>query len=263
MGIDSNDELTFIKTTGPSALAVGDKQLEGHGKFHHQDGFSSPVGKLKGIAKPIEDMDLPELTDCGIKPNSLALLEFESGITVKGLVKIIYRVKDKTVLITLEDCTVKESNGNVLFQPEWGVYDMAIGEKILSVFNGAADKDAYEEITHISDKQTHKVVYDDKTTRLHDIYRALRLIRKNGNGYEQLPGLFETLKTEHRYDWLSAMEILEILYHKQLYPELEKEVRIYLQLKSATEPDHTKLINDGLHVIENPVTQLINEEEEY
>lgn len=263
MGIDSNDELTFIKTTGPSALAAGDKQLEGHGKFHHRDGFSSPVGKLKGIAKPIEDMDLPELTDCGIKPNSLALLEFESGITVKGLVKIIYRVKDKTVLITLEDCTVKESNGNVLFQPEWGVYDMAIGEKIVSVFNGAADKDAYEEITHISDKQTHKVVYDDKTTRLHTVYKAVRLIRENGAGYEQLPGLFETLKTEHRYDWLSAMEILEILYHKQLYPELEKEIRIYLQLKSATEPDHTKLINDGLHVIENPVTQLINEEEEY
>ena len=263
MGIDSSDELTFIKTTGPSALAAGDKQLEGHGKFHHRDGFSSPVGKLKGIAKPIEDMNLAELTDCGIKANALAVLKFESGITVKGLVKIIHQVKGKTVLITLEDCIVKESNGNVLFQPEWGVYDMAIGEKIVSVFNGAADKDAYEEITHISEKQTHKVVYDDKTTRLHAIYKTVRLIRENNTGYEQLPGLFETLKTNHRYDWLSAMEILEILYHKQLYPELEKEIRIYLQLKSATEPDHSKLINDGLHVIENPVTQLINEEEEY
>lgn len=263
MGIDGQNELTFIKTTGPSALAVGDKQLEGHGKFQHRDGFSSPVGKLKGITKPIEDMDLQGLTNCGITADAVALLEFDGGITVKGLVKNIHRVKDKTVLITFEDCTVKESNGNVLFQPEWGVYDMAIGEKIVSVFNGAADKDAYEEITHISDKQTHKVVYDDKTTQLHGIYKAVRLIRENGTGYEQLPGLFETLKTEHHNDWLSAMEILEILYHKQLYPQLEKKIRIYLEVKSATEPDHTKLINDGLHVIANPVTQLINEEEEY
>ncbi len=44
-------------------------------------------------------------------------------------------------------------------------------------------------------------------------------------------------------------------------PELEKEIRIYLELKSASESEYTKLINDGLHVIENPVTQLITEEE--
>ncbi|MNY24747.1 hypothetical protein D3C86_1584850 [compost metagenome] len=96
---------------------------------------------------------------------------------------------------------------------------------------------------------------------MHAIYKAVREIREKGTGYEQLSGLFKALKAEYRYDWLSAMEILEILYHKQLYPELEKEVRIYLELKSANESEYTKLINDGLHVIANPVTQLITEEE--
>lgn len=262
MVTDSSKELTFLKTTGPSALAVGNKQLENQGKLQHKEGFSSPVGKLKGIAKPIEDMDLQELENCGLKTETVALLEFESGITVRGLTTNIHQIDHKVVLITFENCTVKESNGNVLFQPEWGVYDMAVGEKVISVFNGAADKDAYEELTHVSNKQTHKIVYDAKTTQLHGIYRAVRLIRENDTGYEQLPGLFEHLRSEHRDDWLSAMEILEILYHKQLYPALEKEIRIYLDLKSVTEPDHAKLINDGLHVIENPVTQLINEEEE-
>lgn len=262
MGLDSQDQLTFIKTTGPSALAIGDKQLENHGKHYHKDGFSSPVGKLRGIDTPLEDMDMLQLLTCGIKPFSLAILEFESGITVKGTVKIIHQKDEKTVLITFENCTVKESNGNLLFQPEWGNYDMAIGEKIVSVYNGAADKDAYEEITHISNKQTHKVVYDEKTQELHGIYKSVRQIRESGTGYELLPALFENLKTAHRYDWLSAMEILEILYHKQLYPELEKEIRLYLELKSAGESEYTKLINDGLHVIENPVTQLITEEED-
>jgi len=261
MGVDGNDELTFIKTTGPSALAAGNKQLKDHGKFYHKDGFSSPVGKLKGQAEALENLSLQQLEEIGIVKNKRTDLTFESEIHVNGLVKDLVQHEGKLILISLEDCTVKELNGNILFQPEWGMYDMAIGEKIISVFNGAADKDAYEEITHISDKQTHKVVYDDKTTKLHDIYKTVRQIRETGTGYEQLPQLFEVLKATHRHDWLCNLEILEILYHKQLYPELEKEVRIYLELKAANEADHAKLINDGLHVIENPVTQLINEED--
>lgn len=261
MGIDDKNELTFIKTTGPSALAVGNVQLEGHGKFYHKDGFSSPVGRLKHQDRALEDLDLSELEKLEIAINKPVDLLFESGIHVTGLVKDILQHEGKTVLISIAECTVKEANGNVLFQPEWGMYDMAIGQSIISVFNGAADKEAYEEITHISDKQTHKVVYDDKTAALHEIYKSVRLIREQATGYEQLPGLFETLKTTYPQDWLSVMEILEILYHKKQYPDLEKEIRSYLGLKASTEAEQAKLINDGLHVIENPVTQLINEED--
>ena len=259
MGLDQLDQLTFIKTTGPSALAVDGKQLEGHGKFYHKDGFSSPVGRLKGINRAIENMDEAALRELGISAGEHAALEFESGISVNGLIKAIHQHQGKTIMITLEDCTVKESNGNVLFQPEWGSYDMAVGDTIVSVFNGAADKDAYEEITHVSDTQTHKIVYDEKTQQLHGIYRNVRTIREKDTGYELLPELFNALKNEHRHDWLSALEILEILHHRKLYPELEKEIRIYLELKASAEADHQKLINDGLHVIENPVSQLITE----
>jgi phenylalanine-4-hydroxylase len=42
---------------------------------------------------------------------------------------------------------------------------------------------------------------------------------------------------------------------------VEKQIRVHLELKSAAEPEHSKLINDGLHVMENPVTQLITEED--
>jgi phenylalanine-4-hydroxylase len=261
MGIDQQDQLTFIKTTGPSALAVEGKQLEGHGKHYHKDGFSSPVGRLKGHNSPLEDSSTADLNALGIITGARADLLFESGIHVEGLVKEIIIHAEKVVLIAFEDCTVKEASGNVLFQPDWGTYDMAVGESVVSVFNGAADKDAFEEITHISDKQTHKVVYDDKTQQLHQIYQAVRAIRENAVGYEQLPELFENLKTQHRSDWLSSLEILEILHHKQLYPELEKEIRVYLELKAGAESDHRKLINDGLHVIENPVTQLITEQD--
>ncbi|MET1054678.1 MAG: aromatic amino acid hydroxylase [Pedobacter sp.] len=261
MGLSYDDQLTFIKTSGPSALAVGGKQLEGHSKVYHKDGFSSPVGKLKDILQPLESFNLDELKAIAVEEGKWAVLTFDSGIRVSGLVQSIVRFADKTVMISFLDCTVKESNGNVLFQPEWGTYDMAVGEKIVSVFNGAADKEAYEELSHISGKQTAKVIYGETTTQLHQIYKTVRLIREGKEQHDRLPELFGLLKTRYRQDWLAALEILEILHYTGAYPELEKEVRIYLEMKASNEPDHKKLINDGLHVIANPVTQLITEED--
>lgn len=261
MGLNDSGELVFIKTTGPSALSVANIQLDGHGKVYHKDGFSSPVGKLKNTALPLENFGSEELFAFGIIEGNTTELVFESGIQVNGVVKAVYKHENQVILIALEDCTVKEQNGNILFQPEWGTYDMAVGSSIVSVFNGAADKDAYEEITYISEKQTEKVVYDEATSQLHNIYRTVRQIREEGTGEERLPALFENLKTAYPQDWLCALEILEIAHYNQTGHDLEQEIRVYLETKASAEPQHQKLIQDGLHVIENPVTQLITEED--
>lgn len=261
VGLDDNDQLTFIKTNGPSALAFNGKQLNGHGKDYHADGFSSPVGKLKGIEKPLELHTNTELELLGITEGNHVELNFESGINLTGVVNNIMVKEDKVILIAFENCTVKEDNGNVLFRPDWGTYDMAIGEQVLSVFNGAADKDAYEETIFVSKAETRKMLYDDQTQQLHLLYKQIRSIRENATGYEQLPTIFTELKAKYRTDWLSILEILEIVHHNQLDPDFEKELRIYLEMKAATEQDHAKLINDGLHIIANPVTQLITEED--
>lgn len=261
VGISANDELTFIKTSGQSALAFEGKELPGHSKHYHKDGFSSPVGKLKDIEKPLENHSLAELSELGISVGQLVRLTFESDIEVNGKIKEIINKDGKTILIAFEECTVREGNGNILFQPEWGTYDMAVGEKIVSVFNGAADKDAYEELTHVSQQLTHKLVYDEATKRLHQLYQQVRDIRETGEGQEKLTEIFNELKNSYRYDWLCSLQILEILHHKGTNPTLENEVRIYLEMKAANEKEFTKLINDGFHVIANPVTQLITLED--
>lgn len=261
LGVDSNDDLTFIKTTGPSALSFEGKQLHNHGKDYHADGFSSPVGKLKGVAKLLEDYTNEDLRTAGYYSGDRTQMVFESGITVDGRIDNILRENDKIILITFSDCTVTETNKNILFKPEWGKYDMAVGEKIVSVFNGAADKDAYEEVTLISQEKTHKTIYDIRTQQLHSLYKSVRSIRETGTGFEQLPGIFEEIKTHHRQDWLCVLEILELVFHKKLYHQLEKEALVYLEIKAGREAELTKLINDGLHVIKNPVSQLITENE--
>ena len=259
--LDADGELSYLNTSGGSALAVAGKQLHGHGKTYHQDGFSSPVGKLKDQNKALEDLSLQELAELGILQGENATLTFQSGIVVQGLVKEILRHEDKNILIAFENCTVTDATGELLFQPEWGTFDMAVGEKIISVFNGAADKDAFEEITPMSTKATAKLVYSEATQNLHQIYSKIRLIREDERSPDELPAIFAFLKDDYPADWLAALEILEITYHKQLFPELETNVRAYLSDKMDTDPAHKKLIKDGLHVIENPVTQLITEEE--
>ncbi|MCD0488471.1 aromatic amino acid hydroxylase [Pedobacter sp. MC2016-14] len=256
--VDAEGKVTFIKTSGPSALAVDNKELPGHDKHYHKDGFSSPVGKIIGSDVAVEDLDFEDLKGLGIQKAQRADFSFESGIQINGVVKEILNNGNKLILIVFEDCTVKTVDGKVLFAPEWGTYDMAIGAEIVAVFNGAADKDAYEELTQISEKQTQKLVYDEQTQNLHKLYKEIRRIREEGTGFEQLPTLFAALKMEHPSDWLATLEILEILYHKQYNAELEKEVRLYLETKAEQEEEHKKLINDGLFVIEHPVTQLIN-----
>ncbi len=246
----------FIKTTGPSALAINNKQISAHGKDHHHDGFSSPVGKLKGHALPLEDLSLADLNYFGIEEGKDAVLNFESGITVGGLVKNILSANQKIRLITFDNCTVKDKEGEVLFDPSWGVYDMAVGEKIVSVFCGAADKDAFVEIVYKSNTGTHHVTYDFNTLELHKLYQQVRDRRQKGGDYGFLGNVwFDAAKKSLRRVALRALEILEILEHEEIEPALAQEIRAFLEQKSINEPEYKKLISDGFYLIKHPVEQ--------
>ena len=252
---DEQGRPVFVKTTGPTALAVNNKQLKGHGKNYHKDGFSSPVGKLKGHHKPLEDYNADELKSAGIEVGKEAVLVFESGITVSGKVKNIHTEDNKIQLMTFSDCTAKDKAGNILFDPAWGVYDMAVGEKITSVFCGAADKDAFLEIAYKSAKGTHHPEYDAKTLELHKLYQQVRNRRHTGGDYGFLGNVWLMLQKYHHDDWLCALEILELLEHEEAEPALVTEIRQFLEQKAANEPGNMKLINDGLYLIKHPVEE--------
>jgi len=245
----------FLKTLGATALAVNNKQLKGHGKDYHKDGFSSPVGRLKGTDTPLEDFTDDQLADIGIKEGELATLNFESGLTLMGSVKNIHSSNGKNQIITFTDCTVKDRDGKTLFEPDWGVYDMAVGEKIISVFCGAADKDEFLEIAYKSNMETHHVKYDESTLELHALYQQVRNRRHKGGDYGYLGNVWRMLQAKHYDDWLCPLEILELLEHENAEPALAAEIKSFLMNKAASEPEFTKLINDGLYLIAHPVEE--------
>jgi phenylalanine-4-hydroxylase len=250
--VEIDGKPVFIKSTGPTNLSYNNKQLDGHGKTYHQDGFSSPVGKLKGEAIPLEDIDLNKI---GVVLNNTVTLNFESGIVVNGTVKNILTQNSKTILIAFEHCTVKDSKGAILFDPAWGIYDMAVGESITSVFCGAADKDAFENIAYKPKTNTYHPEYKATTLALHQLYQQVRDIRQNQSGYDALPDIWQQLQANHPGDWLCALEILEILDHEELMPDIVRQIHHSLEQKVINEPVLKKLITDGFYLIKHPVEQ--------
>ncbi|WP_184549572.1 aromatic amino acid hydroxylase [Mucilaginibacter sp. FT3.2] len=252
--VGKDGEPYFVKTIGSTALSLHNKQLKGHDKNYHKDGFSSPVGKLKNVA-PLENLSLAELENIGISIDQSVVLDFESGITLEGKVKGILIAEGKTLLITFIDCTVTDKEGTILFDPSWGVYDMAVGEKITSVFCGAADKDAFEEAVYKSKTATHHVAYDAKNKELHKLYKQVRDCRQKQGDYSFLGNVWLRLQKDHHDDWLCALEILELLEHEEIEPLLSSEIRIFLQQKAKDQPELKKLIADGFYLIAHPVEQ--------
>ena len=248
--IDGHDEkISYIKTIGETSLSFDNKELEGHGKAYHAEGFGSPVGKLKGYDLPLENFSKDDLKNIGIEENKKASLTFESGINVEGILQKIEQRNGTNILFSFSSCSVKdEKNGKTLFLPEWGTYDMAIGREVISVFSGAADKDAYNQVVNIPQASVLPH-YDEKTLRLHVLYRKIRDIREKRLEDTALFPVWEDIKLNFKKDWLASLEILEILSVRDIFPDLKKEIAAYLQFHGAKSPECEKLIGDGLKTI--------------
>lgn len=256
LGMDRNNRVNYIKTTGPSALAFENKQIPGHPKQYHPEGFSSPVGKLKNHDQPLEDFSEAELKELTIEAGKRSTLIFESGFSVSGEIKSILVKKGKMLLISFNDCTVKDEEGRIYFKPEWGTYDMAVGEKISSVFCGSADKDSFEEIALKSKTATYHPEYDEITKHYHRLFETVRNCREQHANFDPLMEVWNILKSDFRDDWLCALEVLEILDQEEIMPDMAKEIRICLEMKAANETEYTQLIKNGFYLLKNQVKAL-------
>src|SRR5213595_2442383 len=179
--VDANNTPIYLHAKGPCALAFRDKELEGHGVDYHKDGFGSPVGKWKQTTTSPESLTNDQLHALGIVEGRKAKIEFASGVVLSGKVDKILRRDGKLLLITFSNCTAKFGD-RILFEPDWGTYDMAVGERISSVFNGAADKDAYNQVALAPKERTIKVPSDAKRKRLENLYAQVRKIRQGKTG---------------------------------------------------------------------------------
>jgi len=244
------EEPVYLQTNSPTQLAFDHQELEDHSKKYHQHGFGSPIGHFKSSQIPPELLSESELADIGINQGNRCKIEFVSGITVDGFLKRILQKEGKNLLFTFSDCTVKLKD-NILFEPSWGVYDMAVGQIITSVYSGPADADAYELSYPVPEEKTHKIKHDDKAKRLHSYYAEVRKIRESGLKPDDIEMVWKKIKVEYPDEWLLPLEILELAKKFANADGLQAELSTYLINKIENEPHLSNLIGNGLNHLEN------------
>ncbi len=251
MIMNEDREVIFFKTEGSTALAYRNQELIGHGVAAHPKGFSSPLGKLKRISLAIEDMGPVDLKAYNFYDGKWLSFEFESGIKVEGLnVTGVRNIQGKLMLIRLKDCTVTYKD-EVLFMPEYGMFDMAVGKEIISAFAGAADYNSFPNLYEASKVLTVQPVKSEKTIRLEAYYRTVRKLREeNISDEKELNAIFRTIKSAYTNDWLLALEILEISKDEAL----KEQITAYLLDLVEQKPNLHDLITDGIAMLKEEVS---------
>nr|WP_309756206.1 aromatic amino acid hydroxylase [Flavobacterium sp.] len=246
--IEHEGKPIYIQTTGKTALAYREKELVGHGTSTHPEGFGSPIGKLEGINLAIEDMSPKDLNAYDILESKTMKLEFEGGITVEGeIVTGSRNLQGEITLIRFKNCTVTHGK-TVLFQPEWGVYDMAVGKKVTSAFSGPADVNSFDLISHLPSSKTIKAKHSAERDDLEILYQTVRNTRVTNDTQTSLAPIFEKLVANHPNDWLLAVEITELLKNRN-EPQLLQEIMVYLDQLKQKRPEVAHLISGGLDLI--------------
>ncbi len=245
--IEFDGKPVYVQTTGKTALANREKELVGHGTNYHAAGFGSPIGKLKGINLAIEDMSPKDLMAYGIYEGKTVTLEFEGDIKVTGdIITGSRNLQGAIIIISFENCTVTHQN-TVLFQPEWGIFDMAVGKKVVSAFSGPADCNSFDMITHLPNSKTIKAEKTPEREELESYYSEIRTIRENKINPDKAFEIFKIVANKYPNDWLLSLEIAEIL-HLQKSENSFNQVMSHLNNLKINRPGVSHLIDNGLEL---------------
>ncbi len=247
--IQFEDKPVYFQTKGPTALAYREKELVGHSTQHHAAGFGSPVGKLRGINLAIEDMSPRDLKAYDIYEEKNVTLEFEGNVQVSGeIITGTRNLQGEIILITFKNCTVTH-NDNVLFQPDSGLYHMAVGEKIVSAFNGPADLSSFDLITHKITTKTIKPQKSETRSKLEQYYDQIRNFREGTNTTISRNKVFREVRERFPHDWLLSVELYELARNNEDM-DFAEEIATHLEKVKQDHPKVGHLIDDGLSLVD-------------
>lgn len=244
--LNAKNEPIYLQYTGPTQLAYADKEIDGHSTNYHNHGFGTPVGRFKN----------PKIFD-ELKVGEKCELNFESGVKLVGVFVAKIEKNGSCIIASFNECTVSYGD-RILFQPEWGTFDMGCGSSVASVFGGAADRGAYLRSTGKFKaevkKQHTNVTKENKDLIPH--YMKIREIRERGveaSDISILESVLSELESQYNSDWLLRLEILELLEDEKMNLSravvLKEKIKAQLDKISLKSQVLATLIRRGLEVI--------------
>ncbi|MGM0587355.1 MAG: aromatic amino acid hydroxylase [Bacteroidota bacterium] len=197
----------YVETTQATALAFEHRNLDGLDQHALSEGWSSPIGKLNGIDKPLSEFDEGNLLTGGIIPGHDVTLEYESGIQLRGTVEHIIRKAGSIIVITFSNCLLLSADDQLLFSPEEGLYHLAVGAEVISAYSGTADKEAFNTFSTPSPTNTplRNWSYEDQPHAL--LHRLATLDEPDSL---EISRLFEEATESIPHHWLFYIELLRI-----------------------------------------------------
>ena len=241
----------FFQTEGPTALAYREKELVGHSTAQHPNGFGSPIGKLKGINLAIEDMSPRDLKAYNIYEGKTISLEFEGDIIIKGeIITGTRNLRGEIILVTFRNCIVTHEDA-ILFESEDGLYNMAIGQNIVSAFNGPADLNSFNLVSHQITETTIKRPLDTQRNKLEQLYQQVRDFREGKNTTISRNKVFKEVVAHYPEDWLLCVELYELALmdaQNQKEQDFASQIKAHLEVVKENNPKVGHLIDDGLNL---------------
>lgn len=252
--IEHEGKPVYIQTEGPTALSYREKELVGHSTAHHPDGFGTPLGKLKGINLAIEDMSPRDLKAYNIYEGEKVVLEFEGEVKVSGdIVTGTRNLRGEIILITLDNCTVAYRD-EVIFKPERGFYNMAVGVEVVSAFNGPADLSSFDLITHELSTKTIKVPKSSERQTLERYYEQIRHFREGINTTISRNKVFKEIREHYPDDWLLSVELYELAKSNGDF-DFASQIHEHLEEVKQRNPQFGHLIDDGLSLVDQSLVR--------
>lgn len=240
----------WITTKGPSALCRYDKVLKNSGKDQFPLGCCIVIGSVNNTNIGIDELNEASLHDLGITNGSDCRFVLTNGITIDGNIADMVFHEKKLEQIHFNEVNIICADARILYSKSQGNLKLIVGSGVPSVFSGSADKMIFDDGLQLSGKKTKRAGYTERDVQYHTLFSLIREIRESSIKIEGLTNIWLTLQKNFSDDWLASMELAEISAHNEALSVLYQEVRRYLESKCKTSPDHRKLIEDGLSIID-------------
>ena len=246
---DAQGNILIFGTSGPSAVCTGDKVLEGLSPSALPNGFITMIGKFKGQEGPPFLTTSDGLASLGLNAGKICSIEMEHGALIEGYFRSAFYKDGRLLLLNFNQSKISHRDG--LFEPcHFDFFTLVPATSVVSVFNGAADKTIFEEDLYVSRERTQKANYSERDIQYRELFRQIRDIRENKRALQNFEVILNELDKKFPDDWLCTLEIAELLHGQPEMKNLNQKVRDRLSALSNSNPELSKLIRDGLSIVD-------------
>lgn len=235
---DERGEAVLMIFESPSALAMNDQELPGLGLFSGPRALVGVLGRLERSS-----------SEGPLLPGSRVHLSFNTGVQVEGILQFEEHHNGARLLVNLSNARVFY-RGSLVLAAEQLV--LPIGERIVSVFNGSADKSRFVVERLPSELLNVRAPQTELAQELDHLYLEVRDIREQVPEASELIArvqkVVEALNMRHSAAWLVRLELLELLIQRNLLSEVRAQLVVQLEALKALSSEHDRLIRKGLEL---------------